>query len=221
MVRVRTDRAVFAFAVRGAPSLVPLAAIVGCTVRDYYRLPPDSSTDAEVTIDSTDDAEVGQAMFDIAFADHWKVDGTEHDAGQPATLFTWSRVINMGTTPLRLASGTTISVVDNNQVAFDATVTWGSIIELDPGNSTGALSTIASQLIVDSGLSTEPVQAPSNEILRMEIVNFAPSGSWLFVRFDVTIQIGNARAILPITLVNDTSVSLVPDGAERVSSAPQ
>jgi hypothetical protein len=198
-----------------------VVGLAGCTVSDRrYVLPPDASVDAESDGPDVFDGASVQNMFDVGYANQWRVNGTLHDAGQNANFVTWARFVNEGSEPLDMSTATIVGVVDDHPTFFDAVVTWESTIDLSPGFSAGALSQASSQLIVNSGLVTEPAQDTSLPTLRMVVDNFASSGAWLFVNFEITVEIGNARATLPITLSNSGTNPLAPDSAARVTSAP-
>ncbi len=159
----------------------------------------------------------GQVSFDVGFVSEWVIGGEP----QSMTEYEWIRVVNTSSMPLDLSVGqvTNVSISDNR---FTITSTWQTVTTvLDPGKSAGRLSTRASPVIVSNGLVSEPAQDTVEGLLQLRITSFPPSGAWFGVQVEITIQIGNARATLPL-VVGQSGTDMTPMATlgARVSSVP-
>lgn len=140
------------------------------------------------------DAATVQAAFDVGFVSQWRVGSDRDDLSD----FSWIRVVNIGDSPLDLSTGRVVNVVQDISM-FNTTITWEAPATwLDPGRSAGPLSPDAFELIVGGGLVTEPAQDTSQILSALRISNFPLSGSWLILHVEVSLQIENAVATLPL-----------------------
>jgi len=158
-----------------------------------------------------------QARFDVGYVSEWVVGGEP----QTMTEYEWIRIVNMGSAPLDLTTGrvTNIAVSDDR---FPITATWQTVTTvLDPGKAAGRLSTRASPVIVSNGLVSEPAQDAVEGLLQFRVASFPPSGAWFGVQVEITIEIGNARATLPLVVGNSgTNPTPMATQGARVSSVP-
>lgn len=158
-----------------------------------------------------------QARFDVGYVSEWTIGGEP----QTMTEYEWIRVVNMGSAPLDLTGGrvTNVAISDNR---FTITATWQTVTTvLNPGNSAGRLSTRASPVIVSNGLVPEPAQDAVEGLLQFRIASFPPSGAWFGVQVEIAIEIGNARATLPLVVgQSGTNTTPMATMGARVSSVP-
>ncbi len=187
---------------------------------------PAAAVDAGVDADAgTGDAGTGdaptdaaaQVAFDVGFVSQWTI------GGEPTSMteYEWIRIVNRSSAPLDLAAGqvTNVAISDNR---FVITAMWQTASTvLDPGKSAGALSTRAVPFVVSNGLVTEPAQNTVEGLLQFRVSTFPPSGAWFGVQVEITVQIGNARATLPVVVGNSgTNVNPAATQGMRVSSVP-
>ncbi len=176
---------------------------------------PDAALDA-----ATDavDAAPTQAAFAIGAVSEWRISGSP--ANMTAT--NWVRVANVGEAPLDLSTGAVTSV-SFGDARFAGNATWVAVPTiLAPDRSAGSLSAAAAQVIVASGLMSEPAQDSANDILQLRVTMMPPAGQWLGVDIEISVQIANARATIPTRVI--LSASGTPTGTpvagQRIMSAP-
>jgi hypothetical protein len=172
-----------------------------------------STPDSTAASDAPSDAP-SQALFEIGFVSEWRRGSTATSVAEQ----TWVRVVNTGDTPLDLSDGMVTNVSLNGPPGFDTTGTaWlGSTTVLEPGMSAGALRVDAAQLIIASGIVSEPAQDTTSDLLRLDVSSFP--GTWIGVDLEITVQIANARATLATRVVNSGTGTVTPMAAARAVS---
>jgi hypothetical protein len=162
------------------------------------------------------DAAPGQNRFDVAYVDQWRVNTSATSMNATG----WMRIANLGAQSLDVSTMTITNVSDDHaQMEVSVTIDAVGPTALAPGFSSGALTGGAYSLVVDK--MNEPVEDPTVSLLRISIPSVAPSGTWLVMNASATLRIGNAYAILPITVTSTApGTSYTPYTARRVSSTP-
>ncbi len=182
--------------------------------------PSDAASDSGSREDASQvsfDAGTVQASFDVGYVSQWRI-GTD---GTNLNDSSWIRIVNTGVVPLDLSTGRITNVVEDIS-EFNTTVTWETpTVLLEPARSAGGLSPDAFELIVGDGIVTEPAQDTSQIISVVRISNFPPPGNWLILHVEVTFQVENASATLPLVLVaSGTGTTVDVFEAKRASSVP-
>lgn len=174
----------------------------------------DASTDAGTN--PSPDA-TPQASFSVGHISSLRV-------GASATSYSISaiiRIVNTGEFPLDLGDAAVTNVFADHTGAV-MTATWRDQTDLvlQPGFSAGLLDPVPQNLIVTSGLVTEPLQNSSFSYLTI-VADLPNAGTWIGYNTDVTLRIGNARAVISlVTVGSGTGSSVTFDEAARAESAP-
>lgn len=200
-------------------------AVVGCGDAPYYLNIDSGIVDGAGVDDAGVDASVDalrpdappdQVAFDIGFASRWFVGSEAINMSSDQ----WVRIVNKGSLPLDLSTASVVNVVASTP-SVPVTAEWGTVTTvLEPDRSAGALSAAAASLIVTSGLVTEPAQNTSDELILLT-ATFPPQ--WTFVDVEISVEIGNARATLPVRLYKgspNTGPGAAPDEGQRAQSVP-
>jgi hypothetical protein len=179
-------------------------------------LTADLSSVADMTIASDMAATV---KYDVGYVREYRI-------GTNAPSFfsdgSWARVVNMGTMTLDLSTGVVTNVTTDDP-RFSVQITWtpGNTTVLMPGKSGGALTPTAANLIVGSGLVTEPAQDISQGYMSLNVMNIPVPGTWLATNVEATLSIAGKTATMPIKFTSSgTSNMATPITGNRVSSAP-
>jgi hypothetical protein len=196
-----------------------LLGLAGCPYEYPGDVEPDAATtdapttDAPATdatsIDAATDAP-GLAAFDIAYPSEWRF-----SVAGPAEGFIL--IVNTGPSPLSLATFQVSAVSDDHPTAVArVTSPSSSGTTLQPGQAGGQLSGLSEQLLVGSGLVTEPWADRTSALLALELLN-APAGTY-DVAVNLTVSLDGRDALLPTTIhvVPGPTVYLDPLVARRV-----
>jgi hypothetical protein len=179
---------------------------------------PDASTPVDAMVDAPrPDAAPGEEAFDVGYISEWRLGSDAVSVSQ----YEWVRIVNMGDQPLDLATATITNVTDNHPQIV-VSMTWApTTTVVEPGNAAGALNPASSAKIVASGLVTEPAQDTASGLVHLSVTNLPPSGTWLGVDGEATLQVGHARATIAVRVVQaGTGAAQTPYTAMRAVSSP-
>jgi hypothetical protein len=226
----RADRAALRSGqcVRSSPSLAMMAGVtLTLAACKFPELPPidvdGTATDGATTavdapaLDAAEDGSMDAPTdapllpaFDIAYPSEWRF-----SVSGPAEAFIL--IVNTGPSPLSLATFQVSSVSDNHPTAVArVTSPSSSGTTLQPNDAGGMLSLLSEQLLVGSGLVTEPWVDRTSQLLALELLS-APAGTY-DVAVNLTISLDGRDAPLPMTIhvVPGPTVYLDPLVARRV-----
>jgi len=150
---------------------------------------PDGSTDP--TVDAAIDAPLRPA-FDVAYPSEWRfsVNGT---------ISGYLLIVNTSLNPLDLSTFEVVSISDDHPMAIVRVTAPTAFSEaLGPGFAAGELSGLSQDVLVDSGLVTEPNHLTEADFLRLDIED-APNDTY-DIGAEVTLSIDDIAVELPMTI---------------------
>jgi len=167
----------------------------------------DAGIDAHV--DAALDAP-GAHAFDIAFPNEWRFSVAGPIRGYFLAINTSNADLDMNTLELK-------SIDDDHPTAIVRVTVIPSPTLIPPGRVGGALSGLSAQLLVDSGLVTEPRSDTTSDYLTLAVEN-APDGTY-DINVDLVIALDGIRIPMPMTIhvVPFTVIYAVPLVGTRIA----
>jgi len=133
----------------------------------------------------------GVHVFDIAYPNEWRFSVAGPISGYFLAINTNNVALDMTTLELK-------SIDDDHPSAIVRVTVTPSPTVIEPATVGGALTPLSRQVLLDSGLVTEPRSDTASDYLTLEIEN-APNGTY-DINVDLIIAIDSIRIPMPMTI---------------------